>query len=231
MSNITDIKGTFLRRSLHSLSALIIIFYLFPATIFGVPSYLYMILFLIIVPLTIETIRLNKNTLIIGLHDYERDHVASYMWLTFGATILILFFPQQIAAPCIVATAFGDPAIGLTKPYRRRFMVLITFFICLAVFIVFKYFLLVALFAAALTFIAESFEFKIRVRLRPNLFWSRSKRKFSTLKSFFNFLFRTDDDFTMQLIPALILFLFFLIMPELMPPQILHPLPSLLPYS
>jgi hypothetical protein len=206
-------KGLFFRRVFHLLFALVIIYYLFPKTLFGIPMYIYFIILFFILPLLIETIRLKKGLLFPGLHEHERNHVASYLWFSFGATILILFFPQQIAAPCIVATALGDPVIGMTKPYRRRFMVSI------------------AIFAAGVTFIAESFEFKIRVRLRPNLFWSRSKKKLSGIQSFFDFLFRTDDDFIMQIIPAVVLYLLFLILPNLAPPQLLHPLPQLLPFT
>jgi dolichol kinase len=224
-------KGLFFRRVFHLLFALVIIYYLFPKTLFGIPMYIYFIILFFILPLLIETIRLKKGLLFPGLHEHERNHVASYLWFSFGATILILFFPQQIAAPCIVATALGDPVIGMTKPYRRRFMVSITFLICLTVFIIFKYTFFLAIFAAGVTFIAESFEFKIRVRLRPNLFWSRSKKKLSGTQSFFDFLFRTDDDFIMQIIPAVVLYLLFLILPNLAPPQLLHPLPQLLPFT
>lgn len=229
-SKPTNEKGQFVRRILHLLFGMVIIYYLIPSTIFGFPTYLLVVILFLILPISIEIIRLNKGILFLGLHDHEANHVASYVWFCFGATILLLFFPQQIAAPCIVATAFGDPVIGLTKPYRRRFMVSITFLICLTVFLIFKYEIILALFAAAVTFIAESFEFRIRVRLRPNLFWSRSKRKFSSLKSFFDFLFRTDDDFMMQIIPAITLLILFSIFPGLLPEQVLHPLPQLAPF-
>lgn len=224
-------KGIFLRRVFHLLFALVIVYYLFPDTLFGIPIYIYLVIIIFIVPLCIETYRLNKGFLFTGLHEHEKNHVASYLWFTSGSTFLIIFFPQQIAAPCIVATALGDPIIGLTKPYRRRFMVSITFLICLTVFILFKYEILLAFFAAAVAFIAESFEFKIRMRLRPNLFWSRSKKRLSNYRKFFNFLFRTDDDFIMQLLPAVVLFIVFLIFPNLMPPKLLHPLPQLIPFT
>jgi hypothetical protein len=99
------------------------------------------------------------------------------------------------------------------------------------VFILFRYYIIVALFAAAVTVIAESFEFKIRIRLRPNLFWSRSRKKLSSFKSFFDFIFRTDDDFMMQIIPAVTLVILFFVFPDLMPEKILYPLPELLPFK
>ena len=224
-------KGLIVRRICHLAFAFVIIYYLLPRTIVGIPRYMFVIIILVIVPWSIEIIRLYKNTSFLGLHDHERNHIASYAWFTFGAAILLLFFPQQIAAPCIVATALGDPVMGLTKPYRRRYIFLIAFLICFIVFIIFKYQPILALFAAAVAIIAESFEFKIRIRLRPNLFWSRTKKRFSDYKHFFNFLFRTDDDFIMQIIPAVVLLIVFLVLPELMPPEIFKPLPQLAPFA
>ena len=220
-------KGWFIRKMFHLLFALIIFYYFFPKTIFGMPMYLFLVIIFLFMPLTIEIIRLKSNMVFLGLHEHERDHIASYVWFSIGAILLILFFPQQIAAPCIVATALGDPVIGLTKPLRRRFIVSIAFLICLAVFLIFKYILILALFGAAIAIIAESFEFKVRIRLRPNIFWSRSKKRFSYYKSFFYFLFRTDDDFIMQIIPAIVLLIIYSIFPEFLPPTLLHPLPGL----
>jgi hypothetical protein len=224
-------SGMLVRRALHLFFAFVILYYLFPPTLFGVPMYIYLVILVFILPLLIEAIRLRTGRVFIGLHDHEANHIASYIWFTTGATILILFFPQQIAAPCIVATALGDPVIGLTKPYRRRFIVITTFLICLVVFLVFKYLILLAIIAAGIAVIAESFEFKIRIRLRPNLFWSRSKHRFSSYTRFFDFLFRTDDDFMMQIIPAIILLVIFTVFPMLLPPEVLHPLPQLLPFA
>jgi hypothetical protein len=230
MSSLTDESGWFTRKILHLLFALVIIYYLLPSTIFQVPTYIIVVVLFIILPFSIETYRLRRGIIFTGLHEHEKDHIASYAWFTLGATVLLLFFPQQIAAPCIVATALGDPVIGMTKRYRRRIMVSVTFLICLMVFILFRYYIIVALFAAGVTIIAESFEFRIRIRLRPNLFWSRSRRELSNLKSFFDFIFRTDDDFMMQIIPAVTLAILFFVFPDLMPERILHPLVELLPF-
>lgn len=229
--NTNGTRGLILRRIFHLLFAFIIIYYYIPETMFGVPTYYFIIILFFFIPVIIEIVRLRAGITFMGLHEDERNHVASYLWFTAGATLLILVFPQQIAAPCIVATALGDPVIGLTKPYRRRIIFSVAFLICLLVFILFRYPIFVAIFAAVVAFIAESFEFKIRMRLRPSIFWSRSKHRFSKYKSFFDFLFRTDDDFMMQIIPAVALFILFSFLPELLPPQVIYPIPSLLPYA
>ncbi|WP_455392028.1 hypothetical protein [[Eubacterium] cellulosolvens] len=228
---MTRSNGLIIRRIFHLLFAFIVIYYYLPATIFGVPTYYLIIILFFLLPVLIEIVRLRRGITFLGLHDHERNHVASYLWFCAGATLLIIAFPQQIAAPCIIATALGDPVIGLTKPYRRRFIFIVTFLICLLVFVLFQYPIYLAILAAGVAFIAESFEFKIRVRLRPNLFWSRSKHRFSKYKSVFDFLFRTDDDFMMQVIPAIVLLILFTILPELLPPQVIYPLQSLMPYA
>jgi dolichol kinase len=162
------------------------------------------------------------------LREYERGRVASYLWFTVGATLLIVFFPQQIAAPCILATAVGDPALGVTKKLRRRYTFSIALLLCFLVFFAFKYWLLVAIFAAGATFIAQFIEFKVQWRVRRSLFWSRSKHEVSPYQKYFDILFKTDDDFMMQIIPAVVLFVLFLIRPELMPDPLLEPLEQLM---
>jgi hypothetical protein len=161
------------------------------------------------------------------LREYERSRIASYLWFTVGATILIVFFPQQIAAPCILATAVGDPALGVTKKFRRRYTFSIAIIICFLVFLAFKYQLLVAILAAGITFIAQFIEFRIQWRVRRSLFWSRSKHEVSKYQKYFDFLFKTDDDFMMQIIPALTLLFLFLIHPDFMPDPLIEPLEQL----
>ena len=223
----SDLKGEMLRRIMHIFTGAILVFYLFPDTIVGVPAWWYLVVLFIVVPISIEITRLHKGTIFIGLRSFERGRVASYLWFTTGATILILFFPQQIAAPCILATAFGDPAIGITKDMRRRYTFSIAIVILILIFVIFKYPLLLAIFAAGVTFIAQFIEFKIQWRVRKSLFWSRSKHEVSRYNKYFDFLFKTDDDFIMQVIPAVVLFILFAIAPELIPDVLLEPIEQL----
>ena len=126
MSSDNSEKGLSIRRVYHLFFGLVIIYYIFPSTIFGIPTYIYFITFFLIIPLCIEVIRLNKGILFLGLHDHERDHLASYVWFCLGANILILFFPQQIAAPCIFVS---DACVMPVKPNRniKNIVVLIAF--------------------------------------------------------------------------------------------------------
>jgi hypothetical protein len=205
----------------------ILVVYLMPDTIFGVPSWIYLVILFVGIPIIIETVRLQKGTILLGMRAYERGRVASYMWFTIGAAILILFFPQQVAAPCILATAFGDPAIGITKDMRRRYTFSIAIILLVLIFIIFKYPILLAIFAAGVTFVAQFIEFKIQWHVRKSLFWSRSKHEVWKYNRYFDALFKTDDDFMMQMIPAVVLFILFTFVPELMPEVLLIPIEQL----
>jgi dolichol kinase len=223
----SDLKGEMVRRVMHVCVGAVLLFYFLPHTLIGVPTWIYLVMLFVALPVCIEIIRLNKKTLFLGLREYEKSRVASYVWFTIGATLLILFFPQQIAAPCILATAFGDPAIGVTKKLRRRYTFSIAIIIIFLIFLAFDYILILAIFAAGVTFIAQFIEFKIQWRVRKSLFWSRSKHEVSEYRKYFDFLFKTDDDFMMQIMPAIVLFILFLIQPDLMPDTLLEPLEQL----
>lgn len=223
----SSLKGEIVRRVLHICVGAILVYYILPSTLFGVPTWIYLVALFIALPICIEVVRLNNKSLFLGLREYERSRVASYVWFTTGATLLIIFFPQQIAAPCILATAFGDPAIGVTKKLRRRYTFSIAIIIIFLIFLAFKYMLILAVFAAGVTFIAQFIEFKVQWRVRRSLFWSRSKHEVSKYRKYFDFLFKTDDDLMMQFIPAVVLFFVFLILPDLMPDTLLEPLDQL----
>ena len=215
-------KGIVLRRVLHASLGLILLYYLFPDTVYGIPKYILIILLFIVIPLTIDLIRLSRKKLVLGLREHERERIASYVWFTSGAVLLIIFFPQQIAAPCILAAAIADPMLGITRNLRRRYTFSINYLIIFFIFFLFLYPLyLMIIIAAGIVLISEAVEFRVQWRLRPHLFYSRSKHKVSRYNKFFEFLFKTDDDFMMQVIPAVILFLVFNLVPIGMPPELI----------
>ena len=194
------------RRFLHMAFGAVIIYYLFPKTLFGHPAWLYLVVFISLPSIIIELLRVKSRRIFFGLRDHERNHLASYFWFVNGAVILIILFPQYIAAPCILATAIGDPVIGETRPFRRRLAFTIGVLICFLMFVIFRYPLLLAIIASAAAFIAESINIQVSWEFRNELFYSRSKKKVSKYKDWFDFIFRTDDDFMMQIIPAIVIY-------------------------
>jgi len=207
------------RRFMHISYALIVLVYLFPETIYGYPRIYFLALFFVAVPIIIETIRIRKGARIYGMRDHEQAHVASYAWFCIGSVLLVWLFPPQIAAPCIVATAIGDVVIGETVKLRRRYAFAIPIGVVMVIFLVFKYSIPLAILAGSIAFVAEATEFDITWRLRSKLFWSRSTGEISPLKKYSKIIFKTDDDFMMQFIPAIYLGLLWLWDPGIFPAE------------
>jgi hypothetical protein len=192
------------RRALHVSFGAVVLYYLFPKTILGLPTWILLVAFITIPSVIMELWRIKSHRLFYGLREHETHHVASYFWFVNGAVLLLIFFPQYIAAPCILATAIGDPVIGETRLLRRRWAFSIGFLVCFFSFLLFRYHWA---FAAIAGLIAESMTLEINWEFRDELFYSRSQKKVSRYKEWFDFIFKTDDDLMMQLIPALFIFL------------------------
>ncbi|UCH87923.1 MAG: hypothetical protein JSV49_06540 [Thermoplasmata archaeon] len=205
-----------------------LIYYMFPEYVFGYPTLLFLFIFFVVLPIIIEIIRLKKNIRIFGLREHEQHHVASYVWFTCGAVLLIALFPQQIAAPCILGAAIGDVVLGVTRDLRRRYTFSFTFLILLLIFLIFMYNMILAIVAAGIILVSESVEFRIKSQLKPQLFYSRSKKRVSKYRKFFEIIFKTDDDFMMQVIPAISLaVIYFIFGWHYMPPELIHESPTI----
>ena len=111
------------RRFNHTIAACFVIYFLFPSEVLGLHrSYLIILFWLLVI--TIETARLTKGIKILGMRDYEKDRIASFVWF---ATV-----PDSIEEPrsriclCVVVVlslhwvcfAFADAAAHL---FNRSF--------------------------------------------------------------------------------------------------------------
>lgn len=221
------------RRALHIGFAAIILYYAFPATVFGVANWVWLVCCVTMPLIVLEFWRLRGRVRFFGLREHERYHFASYFWLANGAVILLIFFPQYIAAPCILAAAIGDPIIGETRFMRRRYAYTVGVLVCFFVFILFRYNILLAAIASLAAFLAESLNIRISWEWRDELFYSRSRRKVSKYKKAFDFFLRSDDDFMMQMVPAVVVYVCVMFFAQngwtwLIPPeQVLQPLKEL----
>jgi len=121
-----------------------------------------------------------------GLRIYEKKRPAAYLYFGFALIILLLFFPQQIAIPCILCGCFSDPIIGEIR-YRlgKNKAIIIGFLVCIFFFVVtwFKadlwILLLISIVGASAAVVGEAKQF-----------WF------------------IDDDFMIQMLPATIMLLF-----------------------
>ena len=104
------------RRFNHTIAACFVIYFLFPSEILTLQRSYYIILFWILV-ISVEMARLTKGIKILGMRDYEKDRIASFVWFASGSCLLLGFyemgiFPQSLVIATIIMAAYTDPVIG-----------------------------------------------------------------------------------------------------------------------
>jgi len=195
------------RRVFHTFSASFILYYMLPD--------LYWInLFKIWIPVTIlififilEYLRINgkiNSNHFFGLRMYEKKRISSYLFFGIAVFILLLFFPQQIAIPCILCASIADPIMGeIRHRFGQKNVYLVGFFLCMLFFFVTWYkaelwiALLVSVIGATGAVVGETKKIK----------W-------------------LDDDFMIQMVPAILLLIIWLfagIFGLVLPEPIIHP--------
>jgi len=218
-------KGSnYVRRLFHILASLSVVYYFFGPSIFGIPKEIIIFFALSVIPLAIDTTRIKLGLNILGIRDHEKQRFASYVWMTHGSLILILICPQQIAVPVIIAASWGDPIIGEIRRFRRSIAFSVGILFCCAVFWLYGYSIVMALVAGGICFIGEATEFGFRWSLRRDLFYSRHKKAEHWLVKYANFLTKTDDDFTMQFFPGMILLVIYFLQPAWYPEVLIKPI-------
>jgi len=174
------------RRLNHTAAAAIIVYFLLPHEILGFLPRWVLLLMVLLVPLTVELVRLKKGGTFMGLREYEKGRLSSYMWFNISAVVLILAseagMPEAIAAGCIVLAAMVDPLLGELKPRDRSMAMLVG--------------------VVAATFILALFEIQ--------WYYAISAAAAAVWAEQFN-LRQLDDDMLMQFAPALVLILFWLL--------------------
>ncbi len=123
-----------------------------------------------------------------GLRMYEKKRVSSYLYFGIAVFILLLFFPQQIAIPCILCASIADPIMGETRQrFGEKKVYMVGFLVCMLFFLVSWYkaevwvALLISLVGASFAVIGETKKIK----------W-------------------LDDDFMIQILPAFVLLIIWL---------------------
>ena len=118
-----------------------------------------------------------------GLRGYEKGRPASYLYFGIGLLLLVVLFPQQIAIPCILCASFTDPLIGESRyhlgkkqAYALGFIVSMFFFLLTWYRAEWWVMLMVSLLGASGAVIGEAKKLKL-----------------------------IDDDFMIQILPALLL--------------------------
>ena len=104
------------RRFNHTIAACFVVFFLFPSEILGLQRSYFIVFFWLLV-VSIEIARLTKGIKILGMREYEKDRIASFVWFASGSCLLIGlyeigFFPQSLVIATIIMAAYTDPVIG-----------------------------------------------------------------------------------------------------------------------
>lgn len=159
-----QINSHWFRRMVHVSGACVLSYYLIPVNIPWVNNLkITVALAVFLLAASIEIIRLQgklSKAFLFPFRKYETYRVGAHIWLGASAIFLLLFFPQQIAAPCILAVCFADPVIGELRKRNKVAGVMSGFIICLGIFALFDYSLYLALLLGGLAVAAESLRVK-----------------------------------------------------------------------
>ncbi len=180
------------RRAFHTFAACFVAYYLIPENT-GDLLWLYVakravVVFAMCILIFVEAIRLNgiiKTEVFFGLRLYERKRVCSYLYFGLASSLLLLLFPQAIAVPCILAAAIVDPVMGELRRVAQKWVpVVFGSILSFGFFLVCNYSPLPAALGACLVVLGET-----------------GANKY------------VDDDFLMQMLPAIGLVLAAALMP------------------
>ena len=95
---------------------------------------------IVIIIMVLEILRLKgkiNSDHFFGLRTYEKKRAGSYVFFAVAILILLLFFPQQIAIPCILCACLADPIMGeIRYHFGKKQVYIVGFLICMFFFIV-----------------------------------------------------------------------------------------------
>lgn len=184
--NSLNFNAHWYRRVFHTFGASFLVYYMLPDVEWINLLKFWIPLLIVIFVFVLEYLRIKRkinSSHFFGLRMYEKNRVGSYLFFGVAILILLLFFPQQIAIPCILCACLADPIIGEVR-YRfgKKNVYIIGFSVCMFFFVVTWYkagiwmMLLASIVGAAGAVIGETKKF----------WW-------------------LDDDFMIQMVPAVLL--------------------------
>ena len=191
-----DFDAHWYRRVFHAFGASLIFYYMLPnvewinVLKFWIPP---LILIFVII---LEVLRVNgkiSSNHFFGLRMYEQKRVGSYVFFAIAIVILLRFFPQQIAIPCILCACLGDPIMGeLRHRFGMKHVYIFGFLICMFFFMVAWY------------------KTDVRLMLLASVVGGFGAVVGETKKFWW-----LDDDFMIQMVPAILLGIIWIGLPYL----------------
>ena len=205
--NSIDFDAHWYRRVFHAFGASFLFYYILPnedwinVLKFWIPP------IIVVIAILIELLRLKgfiSSDHFFGLRLYEQKRVGSYVFFAVAILVLLRFFPQQIAIPCILCACFADPVMGeVRNRFDKKSAIIAGFILCMVFFMITWYkaditlVLLVGIIGAAGAVIGEVKKF----------YW-------------------LDDDFMIQMVPAFLLLIIWFAIPQLgfsYPSDVIYP--------
>ncbi len=183
--------GHVLRRLVHISSPIFLIYYWLPDPLWvGGPGRQVGLVFALLLTLAFETFRMSKQLQIIGMRPYESNRMSAAAWAGIALVFAFLFFPLEVAAPAVFGMAWIDPLCGelrrLKSPLYPDFPKVAYFVLVLAVMTAIVGLSIGVLIAAVLSALVAISVEKVNTRF-------------------------LDDDFTMLVIPLIVIAFVFLV--------------------
>jgi len=107
-----------LRRALHGAGAVLVLYYLLPPNVLGIPNPDVLLAALAVV-LGIEAGRWAAGLELPTLRPVEAERPASFAYFAVALVIAVLFFPEAVAVAVILGAALVDPLIGELRRSER----------------------------------------------------------------------------------------------------------------
>lgn len=128
------------RRVFHTFAASFLIYYILPNEQWINTSKIVISIAIVLFVAGLEYRRIKgkiRGEHFFGLRTYEKKRPAGYLYFGVALLLLLLFFPQQIAIPCILCACFADPIIGeIRDRLGKKQAYLVGFFVCMFFFLI-----------------------------------------------------------------------------------------------
>jgi len=205
--NLIDFDAHWYRRVFHAFGASFIFYYVLPDLEWINILKIIIPAVIVIIAILLEILRVKglvSSSHFFGLRMYEKKRIGSYVFFAVGIIILLMFFPQQIAIPCILCACLGDPIIGeIRNRFSKKYVYIIGFLTCTSFFLISWYSVSLNL----LIFVSIVGGLGAVIGETKKIYW-------------------LDDDFMIQILPAILIGIIWVSIPYLgltYPDIIIHP--------
>ena len=136
--NSIDFDAHWYRRVFHVFGASFLVYYILPDVDWINLIKFWFPISIVTIALIVEILRLRgliSSEHFFGLRFYEKNRIGSYMYFAIAVVILLEFFPQKIAIPCILCACIVDPLMGeIRHRYNEKISQIVGLLTCVFLF-------------------------------------------------------------------------------------------------